>query len=76
MSSNNDYKKPTLAAGAPETRGLAVPVFTFPMVVVAYSVAVVGVVAAAVNGGAVVNVATGVNVGYSVNVSTNVNTRG
>ena len=70
MSSNNDYKKPTLAAGAPETRGLAVPVFTFPMVVVAYSVAVVGVVAAAVNGGAVVNV------GYSVNVSTNVNTRG
>lgn len=39
MSSNNDYKKPTLAAGAPETRGLAVPVFTFPMVVVAYSVA-------------------------------------
>lgn len=66
---NNNYKKPTTIPGEVETQGLAVPVFTFPMVAVAYAAVLGGVIVIGVNGAAGVNVMGVVNVYQAANVS-------
>lgn len=63
------YQKPEVTSGQPETRGVWVPVWVFPMVVANYALVANGVIVANANGGANVNVAGNVNVGYNVNVS-------